>query len=408
MSSDLTAAHSVAAIQAVVHPHLDVRQWTLFAIGFAVAAIVLPPLHLGLFLLNGLFGFWLARQPWDWVRRYGAFFLLETIYFFAKVTFPRPYPSQTALIAPFFPAGPYFLFLWFAVEVVLYMKLLDYVLSAATERRPRLPEFLFFLFYPFTFFNGPVLGFDEFRRSYRPSLGAEDVFYGVRKCSWGALQLFVLAIWLQGAVLGLRSAVLQRAPLTQMIDSRLLMWAWIAGMSILMSFVLKGYTDLMVGCSRLAGYRFPEQFWFNLFAKDPVEYWQNSNRWVYRITSQHIFNRFFDRRRIGPKILLATMASGTLHALVCPQPSLAIGLLLAGLLGITGVAVLLTYRLRSIGQTRFVQWINEGPGRNALVVAGVVFTFALMAVPRSAFLLMVEGVTVRDWFGLVRLLFVRI
>ena len=402
------AGRAFAAGDAVVRPDLDARQWLLFAAGLTIAAIVLSPLHFVLFVLNALFGFWLAHQPWDWIRRYGAFFLLETIYFFVKLNFPRPMPAENPVFRHIFPEGPYFLFLWFAVEVVLYMKLLDFVLSRSGERQPTLRAFLFFVFYPLTLLNGPVLGFEEFRRSYRASsLPVEDVVYGVRKCLWGAIQLFVLAVWLQGVVLGLRSAVVERAPITFLVDSRLLMWAWIAGMSILMSFVLKGYTDLMVGLSRLAGYTFPEQFWFNLFAKDPPEYWQNSNRWVYRITSQHIFNRFFDRHRIAPKVLLATMASGAIHELVCPRPTLSGGLLLAALLGMSGVAVVLTYRLRWIGNTRFAQWANVGPGHNALVLAGVMFTFALMTFPRSGFLLMVEGVTVRDWFGMIRLLFVR-
>ena len=409
MTPELRADRAFAPTDSAARPDLDARQWLLFAAGVAIAAIVLPPFHLALFVLNALFGFWLAHQPWEWVRKYGAFFLLETIYFFAKVNVPRPMPADNPVFRFIFPEGPYFLFLWFALEVVLYMKLLDFVLSSTAERRPSLREFLFFVFYPLTLLNGPVLGFEEFRRAYNPSHPpVEDLIYGARKILWGALQLFVLAVWLQSVVLTLRADVLERAPITLLLDSRLLMWAWIAGMSILMSFVLKGYTDLMVGLSRLAGYTFPEQFWFNLFAKDPPEYWQNSNRWVYRITSQHIFNRFFDRRRIAPKVLLATMASGAIHALVCPKPTLSGGLLLAALLGMSGVAVVLTFRLRWIGETRFAHWLNAGPGHNAVVLAGVLFTFALMTVPRSGFLLMVEGVSVRDWFGMIRLLFVRI
>jgi hypothetical protein len=46
-------------------------------------------------------------------------------------------------------------------------------------------------------------------------------------------------------------------------------------------------------------------------------------------------------------------------------------------------------------------------GPNALLIAGVAFTFTLMAFARSGFLLLLEGLTARQWYGLVRLLFER-
>jgi D-alanyl-lipoteichoic acid acyltransferase DltB (MBOAT superfamily) len=402
----LVSGHAVAVVEPTADAKLDARQWALLTLGLVVIATVLPPVHFALFLLNGLFGFWVARQPWDWIRRFGCFFLIETIYFYAKVTLPRPFPAENAVFARIFPAGEYFLFLWFALELILYLKLMDFVLSGTQTRRASFAEFCLYVCYPFTLLNGPVIAFEEQRRGYQTSLFASDLVHGVRKCLWGGLQLFVLATWLHGAVHALRAAVMERAPVTEVIDARLLMWVWLAGMSVLMHLVLKGYTDLMTGLSRLVGYRIPEQFWFGLFARDPAQYWQHSNRWVYRITSQHIFTPFFDRRRIFPKVMMATMASGAFHTLVFPRPTMASGALLTALLGLTGVAVVITYHLRWIGETRFVQWLDEGPGHNALVVTGVVATFALMAFPRSTFLLMVEGVSVPEWFQLMRRLFV--
>jgi hypothetical protein len=64
-----------------------------------------------------------------------------------------------------------------------------------------------------------------------------------------------------------------------------------------------------------------------------------------------------------------------------------------------------------IGASRAIAGRNlatAGPAHNARVLAGVAATFLLMAFPRSGFLLMVSGISVREWFELVRLLFVRV
>jgi D-alanyl-lipoteichoic acid acyltransferase DltB (MBOAT superfamily) len=261
---------------------------------------------------------------------------------------------------------------------------------------------------PFTFFAGPVIGYDEFYRGYRPAPpDVEDVVYAARKSAWGLLQLFVAAPWLQASVLALRRAAVAGTGAAELFDPRAVMWLWLAGMSVLLYIIYKGYTDVMLGLSRLAGFHLHEQFWFTLFAKDPAEYWRNGNRGVYRITSQYIFNRMFDKTRIEPKAVLATGSSGVVHSLMCPGVTPAAAVLLGALFGMTGLVVALLERARSTRAARLLDWGREGTAHNALVVAGVTLTFGLLAFPRSGFLLLVEGLSPSQWLHLVKLLFVR-
>ena len=219
------------------------------------------------------------------------------------------------------PSGPYFYFLWSAVEVIAALKLLDFVMCRVGQRNAAefsLARLGFFMVCPFTFFAGPVIGYDEFYRGYRPATpDVQDVVYAARKSAWGLLQLFVAAPWLQASVLALRRAAVAGTGATELLDPRAVMWLWLAGMSVLLYIIYKGYTDLMLGLSRLAGFRLHEQFWFTLLTKDPARYWRNGNRGVYRITSQYIFNRMFDKTRIEPKAVLATGSSGVVHSLMC-------------------------------------------------------------------------------------------
>ncbi len=127
---------------------------------------------------------------------------------------------------------------------------------------------------------------------------------------------------------------------------------------------------------------------------------------MYRITTEYVFNRFFAHHRAAPKILMATGASGVFHALMCPGITFAGAVLLGVLFGATGLAMLAWIRAREA--TAGWNLAPAGPAHNARVLAGVAATFVLMAFPRSGFLLMVEGVSVPEWFDLMRLLFVRV
>jgi D-alanyl-lipoteichoic acid acyltransferase DltB (MBOAT superfamily) len=408
--ADVASAAREAASSASAYA-LDGRQAALFILGLAQAAIVLPPLHLGAFLLNAAIAYWIAHRPWNWLRKYTSFFLVETFYIFLKFHFPRPGAEQNALFRHVLPHGPYFAFLWSAIEVVAFLKLLDFVLcrQGVRDRRQFGPgRFLFFLFYPFAFLAGPVIGFEDFFKSYaRPATRFADLVYCARKLAWGAVQLLVVSVWLAARLPGLRAAIVAGRPPVSGLDPRIQMWAWLAGMSVLLYVAYKGYVDIMLGASRLAGFRFYEQFWFTLFARDPVEYWQNGNQSVYRITSQHVFNRFFGKTWIAPKSVMSTVASGIFHSLMCPGITLGGGLLLGGLFGVSGVAVAVVQRLRRTRVVELFAWAEEGTGRNALVIAGVILTFSLMAFPRTSFLLLVEGVSVAEWWRLMRHLFVR-
>jgi D-alanyl-lipoteichoic acid acyltransferase DltB (MBOAT superfamily) len=225
---------------------------------------------------------------------------------------------------------------------------------------------------------------------------------------WGALLVCVAAVWLEERVVWLRTSVLTNAPIAQAVDSRILMWIWLAGMSILMQFIYRGYVDVMLGLARFVGFAFPEQFWFTLFSKNPVEYWQNGNRSVYKITNYHVFNRFFGNRDITAKVVMATAASGVFHAFLCPVMSLDRGALLGVLFALNGVVVSVWMRIsRSQWASRLNARVEDGPARNALILTGMVLTFTLLAFTRTAFLLMVEGVTVADWWSLMSLLFLR-
>ncbi len=391
---------------------LDVRQLILLALGLVLAVVVLPPLHLGLLLANGLFAYWLGTRAWDWVRKYWFFFVAESFYLFLKYQFPRPGSGQNGLFSHVVPQGAYFAFLWCGVEVIVFLKLLDFVLWKKDDvaRHNYSPiKFVFYLLFPFSFFTGPAIGFADLFACYKkggPGLG--DLAYAVRKVVGGALALFVVAVWLSRQVLWLRAAVVDRAPIIEVIDSRLLMWAWIAGLSILLQLIYQGYIDMMLGLARISGFTFPEQFRLNLLAKDPVEYWQNGNRSIYKITNYHVFSRFFDRRKIVLKSMYSTTASGVFHAFLCPAISLGQGLLLGGLFAINGLIVALTIHARKTRAAAWVDtWASEGPPHNALILFGVASTFTLLCFTRSAFLLMVEGVSVGEWWGLMRLLFIR-
>jgi D-alanyl-lipoteichoic acid acyltransferase DltB (MBOAT superfamily) len=374
--------------------------------------IVLSAPHLALLVANALFAFWLSRRSWNWIRKYTSFLLIETIFFFVTIELPRATYEQNAVFRHLLPHGPYFFFLWSAVEVVFFLKLLDFLLCRGTDRDGNefsLGRLLFFLFYPFALLAGPVIGFEEFYRSYRAGPNnLRDRVYAARKCAWGALEFFVVSPWLGAAMLRLREIVARGEPLATVVDSRLLMWIWLAGMSVLLYIIYKGYTDLMLGFSRLAGFHFHEQFHFTLFAKNPVEYWQNGNRGVYRITSQHVFNRFFDRQRVALKAVMATVSSGLFHSLMCPGITLAGAVLLGSLFGASGVAVAAFQRLSVTRIASLFEWGREGTGHNALVLGGMTLTFFMMAWPRATFLLLVEGRSVSEWVRLVRLLFVRV
>lgn len=390
---------------------LDLRQMVIAGLGIALAAVVLPLPHLGLFAINGLFAYWLGLRPWDWVRKYGCFFMVETVYLYLKFQLPRPGYEHHFLFSHVLPHGVYFAFLWSGIELVAFIKLLDFVLWAKPTfgSRARLfGRFVLFLFYPFAFLAGPVVGFEDLFKSYRlTALGSADLFYSLRKCLWGSVQVSVFAVWLHGQALWLRQAVLDGQPITQVVDSRILMWLWLAAMSVLLQLIYKGYVDVMLGLSRLAGFALPEQFWFTLFAKDPVEYWQNGNRSVYKFTNYHIFNRFFDRRKVAAKTVMAVTASGVFHVFLCPTTTWQQGMLLAVLFATNGVIVALFLRLRT---SRFAELVHtfapEGTARNALIITGVLLTFTILTFTRSGFLLMVEGVSVAQWWQLMGLLVV--
>jgi D-alanyl-lipoteichoic acid acyltransferase DltB (MBOAT superfamily) len=388
---------------------LERRVVALAALGTVLLAIVLPPVHAGLFLLNVFWAYWVSLRAWNWIRKYASFFLGESLYLLVKFQLPRDLPAAS-LLGDVFPANAYALFLWTALEIVFFLKLLDFVLCRVGDRDRC--EFSFarlfcYVVYPFALLAGPVIGFDDFYRGYRAGRPAgADAVYAARKCAWGVLQLFVIATWLANALGQLRTAVLDGTALAQAVDSRLLMWTWLAGMSVLLHPIYKGYVDVMLGLSRLTGFHFPEQFRFTLFARDPIEYWQNGNRSVYRITTEYVFNRFFAHHRAAPKILMATGASGVFHAFMCPGITLGGVVLLGVLFGATGLAMVVW-----IGARRVTAGLNvapAGPAHNARVLAGVAATFVVMAFPRAGFLLMVEGIGVREWFDLMRLLFVRV
>lgn len=389
---------------------LDTRQKVLFVGGLLLAIVVMPPWHLLALCLNVVFAYWLSTKPWDWIRKYAFFFLVQTLYLFARSSYPRAGYEENALFRHLVPPGAYFAFLWAGVEVVVCMKLLDFVLrSAARGTRPRfgLAQLGLSISFPFTFMAGPVVGCEELFSSYRRSgLALADLGYVGRKLLWGALQLFAMSPFLHHHLLALRAAALSSAPITQAVDPRILLWLWLFGMSVLLYVIYKGYVDLMLGLSRLSGFRLPEQFWFTLFARDPVEYWQNGNRSVYRLTHTYVFTRFFDKSRITAKAVMATVASGISHAFLCPQVSFSRAALLGGLFGLSGVAVGVVQRLRRSGIDRWLAWADEGPARNALVFMGVAATFTMMSFPRTGFLLMVEGLSVAEWWELMRLLFV--
>ena len=388
---------------------LDWHLAALSAAGWLQIAVVLPPFHFLLFVANVAAAFWLSLRPWKWTTKYAAFLLTEAVYFFLKFYIPRPGYEMNVVFGRLLPSGAYFGFLWSAVEVIAFLKLADFVLCRTSSRNPRefsLTRLVAFVAYPFTFLAGPVIGFEEFYRSRYSERGSEDVWYAVRKCAWGAVQLFVLAVWLHEAVMGLRRAVLLDEPLAQAVDTRLLMAVWLAGLSVLLHLIYKGYVDIMLGLSRMAGFRFPEQFRFTLFSRDPIEYWQHGNRGVYRMTSQYIFSRFFKHDRLLAKTLMATMVSGLVHALMSQHITLAGMLLLVGLFGMTGVVVGALLHARRTNVVKHAHWPESGPAHNALVLSGVALTFALMAFPRSAFLLLVEGVPVAQWWGLVSRVFI--
>lgn len=384
----------------------------LLCMGIALAALAVPPLHLALLCANGLVAFWLGQRDWDWLRKYTSFYFIESLYFCALFSLPESSYGPRPWVRELLPAGPYFYFLWSAIDMVAVLKLGDFVMCR-TDPRDRtefsLARLGFLLFYPFALFGGPVLGIEEISKGMRSGLPSwDDVLYSGRKFAWGFCQLLVLAPWLQASTLELRRSVLAGTGLAAVMDSRLVMWLWIAGMSVLLYFIYKGYTDIMLAASRLAGLHVQEQFWFTLFAKDPAEYWQNGNRGVYRVTSQYIFVRLFERHRLAPKAVLSTVASGVAHALMCPGITLAGGLVLGSLFGLSGLAVALLLHIR---RTRIASWFEparEGTAHNALVISGVIVTFALMCFPRSGFLLFVEGLSVAEWFQLLKLLFVRV
>lgn len=389
---------------------LEPRLLVLAALGTMLVVSVLPLLHAALFLLNVLWAYWLSRRNWNWIRRYASFFFGESLYLLVKFQVPRDLPAADPLFRHVFPANPYALFLWTALEIVFFLKLLDFVLCRVGDRDRRefsLARLFCYVVYPFTLLAGPVIGFDDFYRSYRagrPTAG--DAIYAARKCLWGVIALFVIAPWLARAVEQVQTAVLDGAALAHAVDSRLLMWTWLAALSLLLHAIYKGYVDVMLGLSRVTGFHFPEQFYFTLLSRDPIEYWRNGNRSVYRITTEYVFNRFFAHGRAAPKILMATGASGVFHALMCPGITLGGAVLLGVLFGATGIAMVVW-----IGASRAVAGWNlapAGPAHNARVLAGVAATFLLMAFPRSGFLLMVSGISVREWFDLVRLLFVRV
>ena len=388
---------------------LDWRITALSAAGWLQIAAVLPAFHFLIFVANVAAAFWLSLRPWKWTTKYAAFLLAEAVYFFVKFRIPRPGYDMNVVFGRLLPSGAYFGFLWSAVEVIVFLKLADFVLCRTAARDAR--EFSFarlvaFVAYPFTFLAGPVIGFEEFYRSRYSDRGSDDVWYAVRKCVWGAVQLFIVAVWLHDAVMDLRRAVLLDEPLAQAVDTRLLMAVWLAGLSVLLHVIYKGYVDIMLGLSRMAGFRFPEQFHFTLLSRDPIEYWQHGNRGVYRMTSQYIFSRFFKHDRILAKTLMATTVSGLVHALMSQHITLAGMLLLVVLFGSTGVVVGVLLLARRTDVMKHAHWPETGPAHNALVLSGVALTFALMAVPRSAFLLLVEGVPVAQWWDLVSRVFV--
>ncbi len=194
---------------------LERRIVGLAALGAVLLVLVLPPLHAGLFLLNAAWAFWLSLRTWNWIRRYASFFLGESLYLLVKFQLPRDPPAASPLFRHVFPSNEYALFLWTALEIVFFLKLLDFVLCRVGDRDRR--EFSFarlfcYVVYPFALLAGPVIGFDDFYRSYRAGrLTRADAIYATRKCAWGALQLFVIAAWLAQALGRLRTSVLDGA-----------------------------------------------------------------------------------------------------------------------------------------------------------------------------------------------------
>ena len=127
VASPLTTATPVAT-ESGEPIALERRIVGLAALGAVLLVLVLPPLHAGLFLLNAAWAFSAQPPHVELDPQIRIVLLGESLYLLVKFQLPRNPPAASPLFRHVFPSNEYALFLWTALEIVFFLRLLDFVL----------------------------------------------------------------------------------------------------------------------------------------------------------------------------------------------------------------------------------------------------------------------------------------
>lgn len=225
-------------------------------------------------LMNCGLGAALRRRPHTWllwlgivlnVLLLGAFKYLRPL----AEAFPAAFDDADVVRQIVLPLGISF---W-TFQAISY--LVDVYLEKEVDPTP-LEFCLYMAFWP-TVISGPVCRLTRMLPQFRTERSAdgEDVWIGVTRCTQGLFMKLVLAQLLASGLTpgtGVAAGFDRAATSWNGID----VWALALGYAFQLFFDFAGYSHIVIGAARLAGFQLQENFDHPFVARTPAEFW---SRW---------------------------------------------------------------------------------------------------------------------------------
>jgi alginate O-acetyltransferase complex protein AlgI len=191
---------------------------------------------------------------------------------------------------------------------------LSYVLDVYYERlvpcrNPR-DYALFTMFFP-KLLSGPIVRGVEFlpQLNDRARASAEDIEIGLAYILLGAVKKLVIADQIAGHVNLIFSAPAQYDSITLLLG--------VMGYTVQMYCDFSGYSDMAIGCARLLGFRFPENFQMPFSAVSITEYWRRWHMTLSRWFRDYVFLPLEIATRAHSRPILRVSFNMTITMLLC-------------------------------------------------------------------------------------------
>ncbi len=223
-----------------------------------------------------------------------------------------------------------------AIRAFFLLRAIDFALSKPRRELSPVPghrivQFLLYMTFLPCVFAGPVALFNDFYRAYLPAtfVDPRSLVRHLTKIGWGAVKFLAIAPYTSDAVRTLH-AWGHDGGATSGLDPRLAMWGF-AMLQIVDVFIrFSGFTDMMIGLSRIMGFQLDENFHFPLLARTPMQFWKTWHISAYRWLMTHVFYPSWGHSQILLKIQTTFLVSALWHLSISARPSVQAALQLVG------------------------------------------------------------------------------